>query len=94
MLFKIGDLVTRKSYDNDILFKIINIIEDTAYLKGIDIRLIADSNIDDLEKYDCKSNFNDEEISNLISEEINLERSEYFYYLVRLPLGRYGVFQR
>jgi len=79
MLFKIGDLVTRKSYDNDILFKIINIVEDMVYLKGIDVRLIADSDIDDLEKYDCKNKIDDEEISNLISSEIILERSDYFY---------------
>ena len=27
-MFNIGDLVTRKSYDNDIIFKIIDIKED------------------------------------------------------------------
>ena len=30
-MFQIGDLVTRKSYDNDIVFKIIN-IEGNTYI--------------------------------------------------------------
>ncbi len=32
-MFIIGDLVTRKSYDNDIVFKIIDIKEDIYVLK-------------------------------------------------------------
>ena len=47
----IGDFVTRKSYNNDIVFKIIDIIEETVYLKGYDIRLLADCNISDLVNY-------------------------------------------
>ena len=50
MLFNIGDLVTRKSHNNDIIFKIIEIRENIVYLKGADIRLLADSNISDLVK--------------------------------------------
>ncbi|GAB6169198.1 sporulation peptidase YabG [Clostridium carnis] len=51
----IGDLVVRKSYDKDITFKIIDIKEDEAgnpiyILKGISIRIIADSKKDDLEE--------------------------------------------
>ena len=48
MNFKIGDLVTRNSYNNDIVFKIINISDSIAYLKGTNIRLYADSKLDDL----------------------------------------------
>ncbi|MGL5378682.1 sporulation peptidase YabG [Clostridium sp.] len=53
----IGDLVVRKSYDKDITFKIIDIREDedgnpVYILKGISIRIIADSKKDDLEKVD------------------------------------------
>ena len=45
---EIGDLVVRKSYDKDITFKIIDIKEDdngdpVYVLKGISIRIIADS---------------------------------------------------
>ena len=49
MIFKIGDLVTRNSYHNDLLFKIIDIEDNIAYLKGIDVRLYADSELDDLQ---------------------------------------------
>ena len=52
----IGDTVVRKSYDKDITFKIIDIKEvdgKTIYiLKGISIRIIADSDGQDLEKVD------------------------------------------
>ncbi|MBU3132771.1 sporulation peptidase YabG [Clostridium gasigenes] len=52
----IGDLVVRKSYDRDITFKIIDIKEENGnliyFLKGISIRIIADSSKDDLEKVD------------------------------------------
>ncbi|MDD6795502.1 MAG: sporulation peptidase YabG [Clostridiaceae bacterium] len=51
---KIGDLVVRKSYDKDITFKIIDIKEKgnkkIYILKGINIRIIADSVSEDLEE--------------------------------------------
>ena len=50
MLFNIGDIVTRKSYNHDTYFTIISINGDVAYLKGINLRLYADSDISDLEK--------------------------------------------
>ena len=50
----IGDTVVRKSYDKDITFKIIDIKENeegiTYILKGLHIRIIADSKGEDLEK--------------------------------------------
>jgi len=50
---EIGDLVVRKSYDKDITFKILDIREEDNkkiyILKGISIRIIADSIRDDLE---------------------------------------------
>ncbi len=81
MLFNIGDLVTRNSHGNDVIFKIIDIDNenDIAYLKGIDVRLIADSNIDDLKKVDNPGRGYDEEVSKLLNSEINLDRNEYFY---------------
>ena len=45
---KIGDLVTRESYNNDIVFTIIDIEDNIYYLKGKNVRLYADSYIDDL----------------------------------------------
>ncbi|SHJ58481.1 sporulation peptidase YabG [Paramaledivibacter caminithermalis] len=52
---KIGDIVARKSYDHDILFKIMDIVEDsnnkrTFILKGTNLRIIADSPEGDLTK--------------------------------------------
>ena len=45
MLFNIGDLVTRNSYNNDIIFKIVDIDNDIAILEGVNIRLSADSKL-------------------------------------------------
>ena len=47
-MFKIGDYVTRRKYNNDILFKIVDINNNQVKLIGVDIRLCADANIDDL----------------------------------------------
>ena len=46
-MFKINDLVSRKSHGNDVVFKIVKIDGEMAYLTGIDIRLCADSNVED-----------------------------------------------
>lgn len=45
-----GDYVTRKSYNNDTIFKVINIQDGIYYLKGAEVRLYADSNYIDLVK--------------------------------------------
>ena len=82
MLFNIGDIVTRKSHNNDVVFKITNIKEDTVYLKGINIRLVADSPIDDLEKCtECEDSFKEEDrdLTEKIYNELELNRDEYFY---------------
>lgn len=47
-MFKVGDYVTRKKYNNDIIFKIDKIEDNKIFLKGIDVRLYADSTDDDL----------------------------------------------
>lgn len=46
---KVGDIVGRRSYNLDTMFRIENISGDTAYLKGIFFRLTADAPISDLE---------------------------------------------
>lgn len=48
-MFKIGDYVTRKKYNNDIIFKITKIENNKVYLRGTDLRLFADAFFDDLE---------------------------------------------
>ncbi len=76
MKIKKGDYVTRKSYNNDTVFKIINIQNDTCYLKGVDVRLYADSPINDLQIYEDKKNDDFEKVA----EDIEiLDRSEYFF---------------
>lgn len=77
MKFKIGDLVTRNSYENDMVFKITAIDDDIYSLKGINIRLLADAPVTDLKSY---SGIDEEEIdfeSRL--EPIKMERDDYFY---------------
>ena len=54
---KIGDYVVRKSYGKDIIFKVMDIKENddnskSYVLKGISIRILADSREDDLEVVD------------------------------------------
>ena len=78
MLFNIHDYVTRKSYNNDIVFEIENIDGNIAYLKGINIRLEADSLLDDLVKTD-NNKIEDEDRINTILKEFDLDRKDYFY---------------
>ena len=74
----IGDFVTRNSYNNDMVFKIIDIKGDIAYLKGANVRLYADSNIDDLVKAEFTLS-NDEEVVERVKDETHLDRDDYFY---------------
>ena len=78
MLFNIGDLVTRKSHNNDVIFEILKIEDKIAYLKGKDIRLYADSLIDDL-VYSNTYIETDSESVDRVKSIINLDRTEYFY---------------
>lgn len=50
-MWKPGDIVTRKSYGHDVCFLIVEIDTEsgTAILKGMDVRLMADSPLTDLE---------------------------------------------
>ena len=77
MLFNIGDLVTRNSYNNDIVFKIIDIDNNTAILEGINFRLSADSEISDLKKVNEVKNDDDDLLNRFGETELN--RNEYFY---------------
>ena len=76
-MFKIGDMVTRKSYNNDVIFKIIDINNNIAILKGIDIRLMADSKLEDLKIYTGSLSENNENWLDNIEED--LDRSDFFY---------------
>lgn len=81
-MYKKGDLVTRNSYNNDTIFVIIDIDEDddVYYLKGVHVRLYADSNSDDLVRYkEALKNDEEKEIISRIKKELNLDRDDYFY---------------
>ena len=80
MNFKIGDFVTRQSYNNDIVFKIINIVDGIAYLKGNYIRLYADSPVSDLNMHKEKET---DTFAEKIEEE-NLDRNGFFYLPARI----------
>ncbi len=70
---EIGDYVTRKSHNHDLVFKVINIVDDTVYLKGAYIRLVADSKISDLKKVEQSND-------DFSFDETPLEdRDSYFY---------------
>ncbi len=57
MNFKVGDIVSRRSYGGDILFKVIEInrSEGMALIKGIHVRLLADAPLEDLYKPESKN---------------------------------------
>ena len=82
MLFKVGDLVTRKSYNNDMVFRIVDIKGNQAILNGFNVRLIADADISDLLVYnENKENLtkDDSNFVERLSEFVRLDRDEYFY---------------
>lgn len=79
MRYKIGDLVTRISHKHDMIFKVIDMIDNTYILKGKYIRLYADSPEEDLISYQKERDEEEEEFSKKVREDITLDRDEYFY---------------
>ena len=78
MNFRVGDYVTRSSHNNDIVFKIINIDNNIAYLNGVNVRLCADADISDLVIANNVS-INDDDVLEKTFKELNLNRNQYFY---------------
>lgn len=70
----VGDYVTRNSYNNDTVFKVLSITEDIVYLKGVYVRLCADSKISDLKKVMLTSD-------DFVVEETKEEMRDEFFYL-------------
>lgn len=71
-MFKIGDYVSRNKYNNDCIFKIIDIKNNIYYLLGVDVRLLVKTDENDL-KIENEVRFDDEII------DINDYRDDYFY---------------
>ena len=77
VMIKIGDYVTRNSYNNDIVFKVIDIKDNIAILSGVCVRLSADSSIDDLVIYN--DNVDDDLDIDYYGDYKTLDRGEFFY---------------
>jgi len=72
-----GDYVTRKSYNYDTIFKVLNIKDNIYYLKGVDVRLYADSPYEDLKKVIVETDR--EDYTQRVKDVLLLDRDEYFY---------------
>lgn len=79
MEFDVGDLVTRKSHNNDTVFYITDIIDGIYYLSGLNVRLIADAFIDDLVKYEDQDIDDESSFLERIKVHEDLDRTDYFY---------------
>ena len=71
-MFKIGDYVSRNKYNNDYIFKIIDIKDNIYYLLGVDIRLLVKTEENDLKEESIERN--EDEILDLINY-----RDDFFY---------------
>lgn len=72
---KIDDLVTRKSYNNDTVFKVINIKDELYYLKGKDVRLFADAYKNDLVV--VTNEYKEDKI--VSDKQLQMDRNDFFY---------------
>ena len=80
MEIKCGDYVTRNSYNNDTIFKVINVRKNVYYLKGVEVRLFADAYLSDLEKVDYQ--MENDKID--LEVEVPMNRDDYFYLIPRI----------
>ncbi len=97
---RIGDYVARKSYRYDILFKIVDIIKrpnrpDQLILKGVSLRIIADSPENDLykvplSKMDNFKNSFDKIIDNSIDKIMDQRKKENISSSMERSLGNLG----
>ena len=81
MKIKKGDIVGRKSYGKDVFFIVDNILKtrlgnEFAILKGLNIRIMADSPVEDLEIISRKDVLNSIRLSDINLEE-RIKKNEY-----------------
>ncbi|MBO8172668.1 MAG: sporulation peptidase YabG [Bacillaceae bacterium] len=103
MTIREGDYVTRKSYGQDILFRVIEVDKHKkiAYLKGLDWRLLADAPLDDLVqvrdkdiyKWLDKTSFDGNECLRLIQRERELLREKNEWLLTGQDENEHGSFE-
>ena len=79
--FSIGSYVSRKSHNHDVVFRIVAIENQTAFLQGVHVRLSADSNLDDLVIVsNADSSYQeDDDIIQRNAQDIKIDRTSYFY---------------
>lgn len=77
MQIKKGDYVTRKSYQNDTVFVVLNVLNNTYFLKGVNVRLYADSKKEDLVKVSKPKEKDDFERQ--IRDDLLMDRNDFFY---------------
>lgn len=77
-MIRVGAYVSRNSYGNDILFKVVSSNNGDYILKGVNYRLIADSNEDDLKEEESNLE-NNSEYLNIIRDNIPKNNDDYFF---------------
>ena len=83
-MWKSGDMVVRKSYGKDVCFVVVEVDPESgmATLKGLDVRLIADSPVDDLEL------ISEEEIDHYRIAQVKLENESVRLVQIRRQVER------
>lgn len=69
--FKTGDIVARKSYNYDLLFRVINVNKDVVDIAGLTVRIIADAPVYDL------VHISNEEVNKRIKENENSSKQRF-----------------
>jgi spore coat assemly protein len=98
---KQGDLVVRKSYGGDVIFKIQEFTYQTALLRGIDYRLLADASIADLmpapqtrlDEHESEMRRKSEEMRGRLSREQQLHSVERFNRQAKSSRNGYSYFE-
>ena len=75
---KKGMYVSRNSYKNDLIFKVVSVKNNICYLKGEEVRLCADSPIEDLKVEEPVPRVKDD-LATKIKKEKRSDRDDYFY---------------
>jgi spore coat assembly protein len=80
-MWKQGDCVSRMSYGDDIIFKVINIQREVAILRGIEVRLLADAKLSDLRRAEQLPSHREASIAN--ARAADEKRLHTFYHEIR-----------
>ncbi|MBQ1495789.1 MAG: sporulation peptidase YabG [Bacilli bacterium] len=78
-MIKKGDFVSRNKYNNDYIFKVIDIRNNIYYLSGVNIRLLATSYEEDLKLEIKEDRLEDEDLANRIISNTDINKEEFFY---------------